>query len=70
MAFFTDMHGLLTLAEILDLDVETRATRLKAVLTNDSAPTPPRSQPHRPKYDISFPHFHPLCDFRSCMAKC
>lgn len=48
----------------------TSFTRLKAVLTPDSAPIPPRDQPRRPRYDVSFPHFHPLCDFRSCMAKC
>jgi hypothetical protein len=48
----------------------TSFTRLKVVLTPDSAPIPPRDQPRRPKYDVSFPHFHPLCDFRSCMAKC
>jgi hypothetical protein len=48
----------------------TSFTRLKAVLTPDSAPIPPRDQPRRPKYDVSFPHFHPLCDFRSDMAKC
>jgi hypothetical protein len=48
----------------------TSITHLKAVLTPDSAPIPPRDQPRRPKYDVSFPHFHPLCDFRSCMAKC
>jgi hypothetical protein len=48
----------------------TSFTRLKVVLTPDSTPIPPRDQPRRPKYDVSFPHFHPLCDFRYCMVKC
>jgi hypothetical protein len=29
-----------------------------------------RDQPRRPKYDVSFPHFHLVCNFCSCMAKC
>jgi hypothetical protein len=45
-------------------------TCLKAVLIADSAPISPRDQPCRPKYDVSFPYFHPLCDFHSYMAKC
>ena len=38
----------------------TTFTRLKAGLTSDSPPIPPRRQPRRPTYDVSFPHFHPL----------
>ena len=48
----------------------TSFTRLKASLTGDSLPIPPRRQPRRSTYDVSFPHFHPLSEFRSCMAKC
>jgi hypothetical protein len=34
----------------------TSFTRLKAILTPDSAPILPRDQPRRPKYDVSFPY--------------
>ena len=46
--------------------LSTTYTRLKAVNTSDS-PIPPRRQPRRPTYDVSFHH---LSYFRSCMAKC
>jgi len=38
----------------------TTFTRLKAGLTSDSPPIPPRRRPRRPTYDVSFRHFHPL----------
>jgi hypothetical protein len=64
-------HGRL---KVLNTNVKhsltTSFTHLKAVLTPDSAPIPSRDQPRRPKHDVSFPHFHSLCDFCSCMAKC
>ena len=48
----------------------TSFTRLRATHPADGHPIPPRSQPRRSRYDVSFPHFHHLYDFRSCMAKC
>lgn len=50
----------------------TSFTRLKASLSKDSRPIPPRHQPRRSTstYDVSFPPFHHISDFRSCMAKC
>lgn len=48
----------------------TSFTRLKATHPADAPPIPPRRQPRRHGEDVSFPHFHPLYDFRFCMAKC
>ena len=50
--------------------LSTSFTRLRATHPADGHPIPPRSQPRRSRYDVSFPHFHHLYDFRSCMAKC
>ena len=47
----------------------TSFTRIKATLPAGSPPIPPRRQPRRSTHDVSFPHSHPLSDFRSCMAK-
>ena len=46
--------------------LSTTYTCVKAVNTSDT-PIPPRCQPRRPTYDVSFHH---LSYFRSCMAKC
>jgi hypothetical protein len=50
----------------------TSYTRLKAGLPKDSPIVQPRRKPRRSRDrdDVSFPHFHPLSDFRSCMAQC
>ena len=50
----------------------TSYTRLKAGLPKDSPLIPPRRQPRRStdRDDVSVPHFHPLSDFRYCMARC
>ena len=44
----------------------TSYTRLKAGLPKDSPLIPPPRQPRRStgRDDVSFPHFHPLSDFR------
>ena len=49
----------------------TSFTRLKATLPAGSPPIPPPRRPRRSTstHDVSFPHFHPLSDFRSCMAE-
>ena len=46
--------------------LSTTYTHVKATNTSDT-PLPPRRQPRRPTYDVSFHH---LSYFRSCMAKC
>ena len=50
----------------------TSYTRLKAGLPKDSEIVQPRRKRRRStdRDDVSFPHFHPLSDFLSCMAKC
>jgi hypothetical protein len=65
-------HGRLAmLNKAVKHTLTTTFTRLKAGLTKDSPPLPPRRHARQqPAYDVSFPHFHPLSDFRSYIAKC
>ena len=65
-------HGRLAmLNKAVKHTLTTTFTRLKAGLTKDSPPLPPRRRARQqPAYDTSFPHFHPLSDFRSYIAKC
>ncbi|XP_071680701.1 uncharacterized protein [Lolium perenne] len=65
-------HGRLAmLNKAVKHTLTTTFTRLKAGLTKDSPPLPPRRRARQqPAYDVSFPHFHPLSDFRSYIAKC
>ena len=65
-------HGRLAmLNKAVKHTLTTTFTRLKAGLTKDSPPLPPhRRARQQPAYDVSFPHFHPLSDFRSYIAKC
>ena len=45
-------------------------TQAKATLPDGSPLIAPRRRPRRPtSTDVSFSHFHPLSDIRSCMAK-
>ena len=60
-------HGRLDFMDaVVKPSLSTTYTRVKATNTSDT-PLPPRRQPRRPTYDVSFHH---LSYFRSCMAKC